>query len=382
MCGICGVCALSGGPDVDPDALVRMRDTMVHRGPDDAGVYLSRDRRIGMGHRRLAIVDLSPAGRGPMANEDGTVWISYNGEIYNHALLRGPLEARGHRYRSRTDTETLLHLYEEHGPLMLGHLRGMFAFSLWDERAAALLLARDRLGVKPLYYTVAGGQLLWASEIKALVAHPAVSADIDEAGLAQYLTYGAVPPPATLFAGIRKLAAGHFLSVEREGDVRVQRWWSPAGHPLPDGLGAEDEKAVGAHLLRLLDEAVTEQTMADVPHGLLLSGGVDSSLILAILSAHRTQPVQTFSVGFEQQAHYDERPFAATVARRFGADHHELVLDPDQVMKSLPELVHAQDEPLADWVCLPLQLLSYHMSVLRGFDPDFPRNLSKTLTVD
>jgi asparagine synthase (glutamine-hydrolysing) len=293
-----------------------------------------------------------------MSNEDGTVWISYNGEVYNHAALRGPLEAAGHRYRSRTDTETLLHLYEERGLGMLEALRGMFAFSLWDAPRRRLVLARDRLGIKPLYYTVAGGQFIWASEVKALLAHPAVSAQIDEQALWQYLTFAAVPPPATLFCGIRKLAAGHVLVIEGDGEPVVQRWWTPVGHALPDGLAPDDEQGIAAHLRELLRSAVIEQTMADVPHGLLLSGGLDSSMILSLLSAHLTQPVQTFSVGFENEPHFDERSHAARAAQRFGADHHELVLKPDEVMTAVPEIIHGQDEPLADWVCLPLQLLS------------------------
>ena len=358
MCGICGVLSLPGGTDVNRAVVVRMRDSMTHRGPDDAGLYMSRDLKVGMGHRRLSIVDLSPAGHGPMSNEDGTIWVSYNGEVYNHADLRKSLEAAGHRYRSRTDTETLLHLYEEHDLGMLHQLRGMFAFALWDERRSRLVIARDRVGIKPVYFTVAGRMLLWASEIKSLLAHPAVAAEIDEGALMHYLTFAAVPAPATLFAGIHKLAPGHVLVVERSGAIQMTRWWTPAGHPLPDGLSPHAEAAVANHLRELLTSAVLEETMSDVPHGLLLSGGVDSSLILAILSRHLNRPVQTFSVGFEKATHFDERRYAARVACRFGADHHELVLQPDQVIASLPELVYAQDEPVADWVCLPMKLLS------------------------
>src|SRR5687767_3902436 len=232
MCAICGAMRLTSSKPIEAGMIARMRDTMVHRGPDDAGLYLSRDGRVGMGHRRLAIVDLSEAGRGPMSNEDGTVWISYNGEVYNHAELRGPLERAGHQYRSRTDTETLIHLYEEHGLDMVRHLRGIFAFSLWDEKRGRLLLVRDRVGVKPLYFTVANGVLLWASEIKALLTHPMVAADLDEQALAQYLTFAAVPSPATLFAGIHKLPPGHLLVVEGRGQPEIARWWTPAGHPL------------------------------------------------------------------------------------------------------------------------------------------------------
>ena len=358
MCGICGAMAFAGGRGIRPDVIARMRDTMVHRGPDDAGIYVDPTCSVGMGHRRLAIVDLTPAGHGPMANEDDSIWISYNGEVYNFGDHRAKLERSGHRFRSRTDTEVLLHLYEEHGLAMLDQLRGMFAFSLWDANKRQLVLARDRLGIKPLYYAVFGGTLLWASEIKALLAHPAASAQLDEEALAQYLTFAAVPPPSTLFSGIHKLAAGHVLIADPDGSLEIRRWWSPAGHALPDALKGEDEGEITKYLLELLESAVLEQTMADVPHGVLLSGGLDSSLILALLSRHRDQPVKTFSAGFEGEPHFDERAHARSVAARFHADHHELVLKPEQVAGMIPELVHAQDEPLSDWVCLPLRLLA------------------------
>ena len=358
MCGICGVMSLGSGRRVDSGIVARMRDTMSHRGPDDAGVYVDPSCTVGMGHRRLSIVDLSAAGHGPMCNEDGSVWIAYNGEVYNHAEHRPGLERAGHTYRSRTDTETLLHLYEEHGVGMLDHLRGMFAFSLWDANRQRLVLARDRVGIKPLYYAVFGSTLVWGSEIKALLAHPEVKKDLDEEALAQYLTFAAVPPPQTLFTGIKKLAAGHVLIAEPNGKLEVHRWWSPVGHTLPAELRGAQEGDIADYLLKLLDSAVIEQTMADVPHGLLLSGGLDSSLILALLSRHLDRPVKTFSVGFEGHSHFDERPFAKRVAERFGAEHHEMVLEPEQVAGMIPELVHAQDEPLSDWVCLPLLLLA------------------------
>ena len=358
MCAICGVLRLhKHGGEVEANDIVRMRDAMIHRGPDDAGLYMSGDRRIGMGHRRLSIVDLSEAGRGPMSNEDGTIWISYNGEVYNHADLRKPLEAAGHIYRSRTDTETLLHLYEERGLDMVHELRGIFAFSIWDATRERLVIARDRLGVKPVYYTIAGGYLLWASEIKSLLTHPAVSADLNEDALVQYLTYAAVPAPDTLFAGIKKLAAGQMLVAER-GNISVTQWWTPAGHDLPAGLATDDEAGIAEHLRELLTSSVTEQTMADVPHGVLLSGGVDSGLILSILSRTLREPVRTFSVGFEDNGHFDERFQARATAKQFGADHHEFVLEPHQVSGLIPELVYGQDEPISDWTCLPTMMLS------------------------
>jgi asparagine synthase (glutamine-hydrolysing) len=357
MCGICGMLRLPGGPPLDPGLTRRMADRIAHRGPDDAGEWMDAGANVALGHRRLSIVDLSPAGHNPMANEDGTVWITYNGEVYNHAELRPKLEAAGHRYRSRTDTETIIHLYEECGDRAVHQLRGMFAFALWDGPKRRLLLVRDRLGIKPLYYAVAGGHLIWGSEVKAILAHPAVTRELDESILPHYLTFAATPAPFTLFKGIFKLPAGHQLVVESDGTINVTRWWSPAGHVQPNDTIVELEGA-SRHLSDLLVSAVTEQTMADVPHGLLLSGGVDSSLILSILSRHMSQPVRTFSVGFDGADSFDERPFAAQLARHFGAEHRELVLAPEQVQGMLPELIVAQDEPIADWVCLPLRLLS------------------------
>jgi asparagine synthase (glutamine-hydrolysing) len=358
MCGIAGVMRLGSGRAACESVVRKMCDTMVHRGPDDSGTYRSPDGAVALGHRRLAIVDLSPAGRCPMSNEDGSLWITYNGEVYNHAGYRPGLEARGHRYRSHTDTETLLHLYEEQGVRMLDRLRGMFAFALWDAARAELLLARDRLGIKPLYYTIAGGQLIWASEIKAILTHPDVVPELDEAALAQYLSYAAVPPPATLFAGIQKLAPGHYLRANSDGSIQLERWWSPLLPTERFGADARTEGGATELLASLLDEAVVEQTMADVPHGLLLSGGLDSTLILALLSRHLARPVRTFSIGFDDAPGFDEREFSRAAAQEFSSEHTELVLQPREVITALPELVHAQDEPLSDWVCLPLKALT------------------------
>lgn len=358
MCGIAGVMRLGSAADPKPEVVGRMCDTLAHRGPDDAGIWGSPDGAVVLGHRRLSIVDLSVAGHNPMPNEDGTVWITYNGEVYNHADHRPGLEARGHRYRSHTDTETLLHLYEEHGTDLLPRLRGMFAFALWDRPRQQLLLARDRLGIKPLYYTIAGGQLVFASEIKALLAHPAVPRELDEAALAQYLTFATVPPPATLFAGIRKLPPGHQLVATPAGTLAVERWWHPLEpeNRFDSAFGGEAEAAEA--LRELLRSAVIEQTMADVPHGLLLSGGLDSTLLLGLLSGHLPQPVRTFSIGFEGAPGFDERAHSRAAAAHFGSDHREFVLQPRDVIASVPEVVRAQDEPLSDWVSLPLRALT------------------------
>jgi asparagine synthase (glutamine-hydrolysing) len=358
MCGFCGAVAYGWSAGEDPGVVLRMRDTMVHRGPDDAGAYHSADGRIALGHRRLSIVDLSAAGRQPMSNEDGTVWIVFNGEIYNHLELRPGLEARGHRYRSATDTETLIHLYEEHGEGMLHRVRGMFAFAIWDARRQRLFLARDRVGIKPLYWTVADGRFVFGSEIKALLAHPAVERELDPVALYHYLTYLTTPAPQTLFRGISKLPAGHCMTVSGDGAISVRRWWDVAEAGAPDAALLADEDACAAHVLELLGNAVEERLMADVPFGVFLSGGLDSSAITALVRERHTGPVRTFSVGYANAPEHDELGPARHVAALLGTDHHEIVIDHDDLVSYVPQLIHSQDEPLADWVCIPLYYVS------------------------
>src|SRR3954468_24879749 len=227
MCGICGILAVDDSCAIGEELVNSMRDTLVHRGPDDAGTWFDPRDRIALGHRRLSIVDLSPAGHNPMPNEDGTVWITFNGEIYNHAALRAELEAKGHRYRSHTDTETILHLYEEEGPRCVERMHGMFGIAIWDARKRELFLARDRLGIKPLYYAQPPGGFLFGSEIKALLEHPAVERDLDEEAFHHYLTFICTPAPLTMFKGIRKLAPAERMIVRADGTTESEIWWSP-----------------------------------------------------------------------------------------------------------------------------------------------------------
>ena len=358
MCGIVGIFNFGGTPRDDGEAVLRMRDAIKHRGPDDAGVYLSNDRRVALGHRRLSIVDLSPAGHQPMSNEDGTVWITFNGEIYNHESLRPGLLEKGHTFRSHSDTEAIVHQYEEQGPECLQALDGMFALGIWDDARGRLTLARDRMGKKPLYYMLAGGKLLFGSEIKALLAHPDVSRDIDPEALNLYLTFGNVPPPYTLFAGIRKLPAGHRLIVDRLGNVNIERYWSPFGGPRWSEHADEAESV--ARVGDLLKSAVRKRLMSDVPIACLLSGGVDSSAIVGLMSALVTRPLQTYSVGFEgfgAEENFNDQPYARLVAKRFGCDHHEVNVTAAECRDYLPELVYAQDEPIGDPACLPMHFL-------------------------
>ncbi|HEU4386885.1 MAG TPA: asparagine synthase (glutamine-hydrolyzing) [Blastocatellia bacterium] len=333
------------------DLVVSMRDTMVHRGPDDAGVYVTADRRVGLGGRRLAIVDLSPAGRSPMPNEDGTVWITFNGEIYNHEDLRPGLILKGHEYRTRTDTETIIHLYEERGTDFVDLLDGDFAIGIWDNNRVRLVLARDRIGVKPLYYTIAGGRLIFGSEIKAILAHPAVSRDVDEEALYHYLTFLTTPAPQTLFAGIRKLPAGCVLTCDSNGEIDIRRYWDAIG-PQLTGNPSEDE--IAAEVLRLLTSGVKKRMMSDVPFGVFLSGGVDSSANVALMAGMMDRPVRTFTVGFRDDPECNELEEARRVAREFGTDHHEVVIGQNELIEFLPELIFHQDEPIADPVCVPL----------------------------
>jgi len=350
MCGICGALATRDGFAAGEDVVTAMRETIVHRGPDDGGTWA--EPGIALGHRRLSIIDLSPAGHQPMSNEDGTVWITFGGEIYNHAELRAELQRKGHRYRSRTDTETIVHLYEEEGPRCVERLNGMFHYAIWDTRTRELHLARDRLGKKPLYYAEPNGGFLFASEIKALLAHPALSADLDEEAFFHYLTFVCAPAPLTMFAGIRKLAPAQRMTVRADGSAETEIYWSPFGTEVD---GSENDLA--QRLLELLREAVGKRMMSDVPFGVFLSGGIDSSTNVALMSELMTSPVQTFSIGFDDPR-YDELEHARKVAKLFGTDHHELVVTSKDLEDFVPQLVYHQDEPIADWTAVPMHYVS------------------------
>jgi asparagine synthase (glutamine-hydrolysing) len=358
MCGICGVLAFNDSFACDERALLAMRETMIHRGPDDAGLWRSSAGRVGLGHRRLSIVDVSPAGHQPMSNEDGSVSIAFNGEIYNHAELRPELEARGHIYRSHCDTETIVHLYEEEGERCVERLDGMFAIAIWDERRRELFLARDRLGKKPLYWTRTPAGLAFASEIKALLRHPAVSADLDVEAFYDYLTFVCTPAPSTMFAGISKLLPAERMTVSADGSSRSDIYWTPMSSVLAEELAGRSEDDLGERLLELLRASIARRMMSDVPFGVFLSGGVDSSTNVALMAELMSEPVRTFSVAFHDHERYNELEYAREIARRFNTDHHEVLIDADDLVSFLPEMVHHQDEPIADWVCVPLYYVS------------------------
>ena len=350
MCGICGVWNYGKDEPVDSRLLAAMRDTLTHRGPDDAGLYLSTDRRLGLGFRRLSIIDLSPAGHQPMTNEDRSVWIVFNGEIYNFLDLRPTLEAKGHIFRSRTDTEVILHLYEERGAGAFAELNGMFGLALWDERARRLVLARDRIGKKPLYYFDDGERLVFASELKGILADPTVPRRLDWAALGEYLALGYVPAPRTIFAGIRKVLPAHSL-VHEGGRARLEAYWDwlPAfSSPRP----AWSEQEWVERLRASLGGAVRRRLVSDVPLGAFLSGGVDSSAVVALMAAASDRPVKTFSIGFAEET-ANELPFARMVAERYATEHHEMIVEPDAPRDVLPVLARQYDEPFADSSALP-----------------------------
>src|SRR5262245_57920960 len=335
-----------------------MRDTMTHRGPDDAGTYMSPDGRVGLGHRRLSIVDLSAAGRQPMSNEDGSVWITFNGEIYNHASLRAALERKGHTYRSRTDTETLLHLYEEEGPDFVRQLEGMFAIGLWDARKGELLLVRDRLGIKPLYYAVLPGTVLFGSEIKAILAHPRVSRRIDLAAFYHYLTFIAAPAPRTLFQGVHKIPPATRVTIDRKGGIRSDTYWDPLDALPENGVPGADEESCAKRIRDLLGQAIEKRMMADVPCGFFLSGGLGSSANVALMARLMDRPVRTYSVGFKDHPSYNEFDYARKVANLFKTEHHEVQIGSRDLLDFMPGLIFHQDEPIADWVCVPLHYVA------------------------
>lgn len=352
MCGICGVWEYgAASTSVDNLLVRRMRDVMTHRGPDDAGELIFDEGRGGFGFRRLSIVDLSPAGNQPMRGCTDRVWLVFNGEIYNHAALRKDLEQRGHKYSSHTDSETILHLYEERGLNFLDDLEGDFAIAIWDANREQLVLARDRAGVKPLYFLNHRGLFIFGSEIKAILEHPSVTADVNEEGLYHYLTFLTTPAPQTLFAGIQKLPAGHMLVIDRAGEVRAMQYWDAL--PPAESLD-RSERDHEEEILRLLRVSIKKRMMADVPFGVFLSGGVDSSANVALMSELMAQPVRTFTVGFRDAEELNELDSARAIAQRFRTDHHEVIIGREEMQSFLPELVFHQDEPIADPVCIPL----------------------------
>src|SRR3954465_1947476 len=351
MCGICGLVSLDGATAPDPAALAAMNETLVHRGPDSDGRMI--DGPCGLAVRRLSIIDLA-GGEQPVAHPRRRIQVMQNGEIYNYRELMDGLRGKGHTFRTHSDTEVLVHLYEERGPSFVEALRGMFAIAIWDARHGRLVLARDRFGIKPLYYRVAGGALSFASELKALLRQPGFSREIDPEALEAFLAFNSIPAPLTIFSEARKLPPGHTLVAER-GKVEIHRYARPT--PVPaDQVRTEGDEALAEELRGRLRDSVRAHLVSDVPVGVLLSGGVDSAALTALPADERGYRVSTFSIGFEEQS-FDELELARLVAKRYGTDHHELILRPDAV-DLLPRLVDGFDEPFGDSSALPTYLVS------------------------
>ena len=355
MCGINGI-ALStrSRRQLDRDDVVRMRDVITHRGPDEAGIFI--DGRVALGHRRLSIVDVA-SGHQPMTNEDGSLQITYNGEIYNHADYRNELEERGHVYSTHCDTETILHLYEEHGHRCVEYLRGMFAFAIWDSRKRELFIARDRLGVKPLYYThTDDGSLYFGSEIKTLFQSKTIKPELNFKALPDYLANHATSGEDTLYRGVKRLLPGHTLAW-RDGEIEIRKYWDVSFLKTADPNRRDSDYI--AEWAEMFRTSVRLRLMADVPLGMFLSGGIDSSAIAAVMSGMVDEPIKTFSVAFaEREA--NELAYARIVAQAYKTNHHEVVVSPEEFFQALPRLVWHEDEPLAH----PSSVALYFVSLL------------------
>ncbi len=365
MCGICGEIDFSKGIKIEP--IKRMCDVLVHRGPDDEGmVFIRGDEyfevknsselppvdngfEVGLGHRRLSIIDLSEVAHQPMSNEDGTVWVVFNGEIYNFQDLRVGLQHKGHHFKSRSDTEVILHAYEEWGVECLSRFRGMFAFAIWDSNLKRLFMARDRLGEKPLVYFNGNGRFIFASEIKAILQDSDVSRKLNIFALHNYLTYQYVPSPDTIFEGIKKLPPAHYLLYDGSDNVRIEQYWKLNFSPIQNNY--EDLSEVCDLIRTELEESVKLRLISDVPLGAFLSGGIDSSLVVGVMAKLSGRPVKTFSIGFEEKD-FDELSYARLISNHFATEHHEFVVKPNAI-EILPKLVWYYNEPFADSSAIP-----------------------------
>ncbi len=368
MCGICGLIYKDQQRKVDPELLGRMCRTLAHRGPDNTGCW---DRKnVGLGHTRLSIIDLRPVGNQPMSNENATVWITFNGEIYNFPEIKDYLVKKGHQFRSHTDTEVIVHLWEEEGVHCVDRLRGMFAFAIWDDNQKLMFIARDRAGQKPLFYAQLPDRFLFASEIKAILEDPEFKKEADIEAIHHYLTYQSVPAPFSAFKGIRKLPPAHYLLIKDFNKGRPERYWKLSYRNKLEAGSEKSMISLQEEIIEKLREAIKIRLMSDVPLGAFLSGGIDSSIITALMSNLMDSPVKTFSIGFEHEE-YNELPYARKVAKRYNTDHYEYTVKPDA--KSIfPELVWYYNEPFADSSAIPTfyvsRLAKEHVTVVLNGD--------------
>ena len=377
MCGICGKLMFKPGERVAQALVKSMTDAIVHRGPDDEGFYVSG--QIGLGFRRLSIIDLT-GGHQPLSNEDETVWIIFNGEIYNYQTLREELIAKGHTFKTKSDTEVIVHLYEDYGVDCVSKLRGMFAFAVWDSNNKTLLLARDRVGIKPLYYYLGNKFLSFGSEIKALLADPEVDREIDPAMIDRFLAYYYVPGGQTPLRNVFKLEPGHVLVVKK-GHCDIHRYWDLdfSGANQPGRSNDFDRQ-----LLAVLDETVQLHMISDVPVGFLLSGGIDSTAMLSFAARKTDKPISTFTIGFSSETIVDERPFARMAAQRYGSKHYEISISPDEFATFLPSYVWHMEEPVCQPPAVALyyvsKLASQHVKVLISGEGETKRSLATKIT--
>ena len=370
MCGICGKISCDSDP-IEESLITNMCSSFAYRGPDDRGTYTYTNAhgnghqvRLGLGHQRLSIIDLSAAGQQPMSNEDGTVWVTFNGEIYNFKEIRAELKKKGHVFRSDTDTEVLIHLYEEEGMGAIHKLNGMFSFAIWDIGLNRLWAGRDRIGIKPLVYFWDGNHFLFASEIKALLADPSIPKEIDDEALVLYLTFNYIPAPYTIFKGIKKMEPGHYLVIEN-GNLRITKYWDAPRENDPERKNlsfTDQERLYKENLYGLLDRSVQDRMIADVPLGAFLSGGIDSSIIVALMAHHAKNPVKTFSIGYKDDALYDETDYAKEVAKLYHTEHHEFKLSYRDMLAALPNILSSFDEPFADSSAIPTYIVSKETS--------------------
>ncbi|MFY7999221.1 MAG: asparagine synthase (glutamine-hydrolyzing) [Candidatus Kapaibacteriota bacterium] len=365
MCGIAGIIEYSAAqPTISTALLKRMSDSIAHRGPDDEGQWMSPNHRAGFAFRRLAIIDLSANGHQPMTTADGRFTIVFNGEVYNHRALRSELEAKGYHYRSQSDTETILYGFAEWGADVLQKMVGMWGLAIWDDHKQELFCARDRIGIKPLYYTLQGGRFLFASEIKAMLVHEQISTAMNMDELPNYLAYS-MSGADTLLTDIHKLAPGHFLRLSSKGDLRIEEYWNPM-QGTANGENAHSQVSnkqsssleVEQEIMRLLRQAVKDRMMSDVPFGVFLSGGIDSSTNVALMAELMNRPVDTFSVGFKELEKYNELQYARQIAKLFKTNHHEVQIDHADALEAMEQLVWHEDEPNGDPTCIPLHFVS------------------------